>query len=258
MLRHRATVDATVPERFPDLAHSASQLEDPARGLAAVAALRGQLQALEASHVDRAFRDGWSWSRIASSLGVTKQAAHKKHAMRLRAPPPASPVSRNDRAGLVVTGQARRSVRLAREEATALGQTYVGVEHLLLGLLRDRAGPAAEALASVGVTLEAARREIEWVLDTQREVEVARFDPHQHAAAATDLMPVSTRAREVMEQSLREAVRLGSPHLGVEHMLLALLRNRSGTMVLVLARLGLSPVVLEHRLDETLAAASAG
>jgi hypothetical protein len=245
-----------VGERFTDLALSASQLDDPGKGLAAVAALRGQLEALEASHVDRALQSGWPWSRIAGSLGVSKQAAHKKHAARLRGRPAASPVSHHDRARLVVTGQARRSVRLAREEAAALGQSYVGVEHLLLGLLCDGEGPAADALASVGVTLAAAREEVERLLAEQAGTDVARFTPTGDGEEQATRLPVSTRAREAMEQSLREAVRLGSPHLGVEHILLALLRSRAGAVTLVLARFGLSPIVVEQRVDDTLAGSS--
>jgi hypothetical protein len=52
---------------------------DPAVGLAAVAALRALVDELEALHVDNARACGWSWQAIADALGVTRQAAHKKH-----------------------------------------------------------------------------------------------------------------------------------------------------------------------------------
>jgi hypothetical protein len=240
-------------ERFTDLARRASQLQKPGEGLVAVAALRRQLEALEASHVDSALKAGWPWSRIAASLGVSKQAAHKKHAHRLRSKPAASPVSDGERAKLVVTGEARRSVRLAREEAVALGQGYVGVEHLLLGLLRDTEGAATETLASVGVTLEAAREQVVRLLAEQAGTEVARLEPSAEARSAAARLPVSTRAREAMEQSLREAVRLESAHLGPEHILLALLRSQAGVVARIFAGLGLSPVVVEQRLDVVLA-----
>lgn len=58
---------------------------DPAEGLAAVVALRRLADRLEAGQVERAITDGWSWTEIAASLGVTRQAVHKKHAKRLRA-----------------------------------------------------------------------------------------------------------------------------------------------------------------------------
>jgi len=56
---------------------------DPADGLAAVVTLRRLAERLEASEVERAMRDGWSWSEVAEALGVTRQAVHKKHAKRL-------------------------------------------------------------------------------------------------------------------------------------------------------------------------------
>jgi DNA-directed RNA polymerase specialized sigma24 family protein len=59
--------------------------DDPADGLAAVVALRRLADRLEAAEVERALRDGWSWSEVAEALGVTRQAVHKKHARRLAA-----------------------------------------------------------------------------------------------------------------------------------------------------------------------------
>jgi hypothetical protein len=58
--------------------------EDPREGLEAVVALRRTLEALEVAQVENAFVAGWSWTRIAEVLGVSKQAVHKKHARRIR------------------------------------------------------------------------------------------------------------------------------------------------------------------------------
>ena len=58
---------------------------DPADGLAAVVALRRLADQVEDSEVERAVREGWTWSLIAEALGVTRQAVHKKHAKRLKA-----------------------------------------------------------------------------------------------------------------------------------------------------------------------------
>jgi DNA invertase Pin-like site-specific DNA recombinase len=57
--------------------------ESPDDGLAAAVALRRLADRVEAAEVERALRDGWSWSRIAEALGVTRQAVHKKYAKRL-------------------------------------------------------------------------------------------------------------------------------------------------------------------------------
>jgi biotin operon repressor len=58
---------------------------DPGDGLAAAVALRRLADQLEDTAVERALRDGWSWTKVAEALGVTRQAVHKKHAKRLRA-----------------------------------------------------------------------------------------------------------------------------------------------------------------------------
>jgi DNA invertase Pin-like site-specific DNA recombinase len=60
------------------------QPEDPADGLAGAVALRRLADRLEAAEVERALRDGWTWSQVAEALGVTRQAVHKKYAKRLR------------------------------------------------------------------------------------------------------------------------------------------------------------------------------
>ena len=55
----------------------------PADGLAAVVALRELADRMEAAGVERAMREGWSWTEVAQALGVTRQAVHKKHLRRL-------------------------------------------------------------------------------------------------------------------------------------------------------------------------------
>ena len=62
-----------------------SEPHEPADGLAAVVALRRLADLLEAAQVERALREGWSWSEIAEALGVTRQAVHKKYAKRVAA-----------------------------------------------------------------------------------------------------------------------------------------------------------------------------
>jgi hypothetical protein len=60
-----------------------SPLDGPADGLAASSALRAMADRLEDAEVERAMREGWSWSQVAEALGVTRQAVHKKHLKRL-------------------------------------------------------------------------------------------------------------------------------------------------------------------------------
>ncbi|GAA2699695.1 sigma factor-like helix-turn-helix DNA-binding protein [Nonomuraea recticatena] len=67
--------------KVTELAEAAAD-RDPGVGLAAVAALRGLLEELEAVHVTNARDQGWSWEQIADALGVRRQSAHRKHARR--------------------------------------------------------------------------------------------------------------------------------------------------------------------------------
>jgi len=71
-------VSVAKQEQMVTLARDATG-RDPADGLAAVAALGGLLEVLEALHVERARRSGWSWEAIAQKLGVSRQAVHQKH-----------------------------------------------------------------------------------------------------------------------------------------------------------------------------------
>lgn len=86
MLRRSTTVDNGTASTYIDDVSEATKLagaassKDPAVGLRSVAALRALLENLEALQVDNARQQGWSWEQIASALGVSKQAAHKKHA----------------------------------------------------------------------------------------------------------------------------------------------------------------------------------
>jgi hypothetical protein len=75
--RRLSTKVATVNEAATELP------ADPADALAAVVALRRLADRIEDAEVERALREGWTWSQVAEALGVTRQAVHKKHARRL-------------------------------------------------------------------------------------------------------------------------------------------------------------------------------
>lgn len=228
---------------------AATEAQAPDDGLRAVAALRGRVDALEALHVEKAVRAGWSWRQVADVLGVSKQAVHKKHAKRLAVKLEAEPEEGDGaRRRLLVTGPARESVHFARGEAEALGASEVAPEHLLLGLLRDDRGPVVQAFASVGVSLERARQEVARIHARRRRSRGKAVAPR----AEDERLPLSPDARDVMEQSLREAVRRRDGHLGVEHLLLALLRDEKRVPVRALAAMGSTPEDVERALDEVL------
>ncbi len=124
------------------------------------------------------------------------------------------------------TDRARRVVVLAAEEARLLDHNYIGTEHLLLGLLHEAAGVAAEALGRVeGVSLERVRSEVEQI--------VGRGD-----SAPGGHIPFTPRSKKVLELSLREALKLGHNYIGTEHILLGLVREGEGVAVQVLVKLG--------------------
>jgi ATP-dependent Clp protease ATP-binding subunit ClpC len=123
------------------------------------------------------------------------------------------------------TDRSRRVVVLAQEEARMLGHNHIGTEHLLLGLLREQSGGAAEVLASAGVTLDAARAQV-------AEIAV----PGDKAPAGH--IPFTPRAKRILELSLREALELNQGSIRPEHVLLGLIRERKGVGAQVLGRLG--------------------
>lgn len=152
----------------------------------------------------------------------------------------------------------RACVEAALEEARTLGHDSVGDEDLLLGILRANEGVAAEALSLLGVNLEAAREQSEMMAaEALASVGISLENIRREAGEAFDMrisegrrIPFSPRAKKVLERSLKEAVRLRDSHIGTEHVLLGILGNTDGTAVRMLARMGVSTVVLEERLYE--------
>jgi Clp amino terminal domain, pathogenicity island component len=240
-----------VTRRTVDLARQAARRSDPEEALAAVSALRRNLDSLEAQHVENAVRAGLSWSRIAALLGVSKQAVHKKYAADVRArlaeaaPAPAGRRPTPSEAAL-------QAIRFARQEAGSMRHRWVGPEHLLLGLLRDDRGPASEALEGLGVSFAAARREVRRLYGEQDSGENAEEGPESAE------WPISSRARATLALSLRLAADRGDAQLGAEHILLALLRDRAGGATQALATLGVTTKQVERELDSHLERVEAG
>ena len=123
------------------------------------------------------------------------------------------------------TDQARRVVVLAQEEARMLGHGYIGTEHILLGLLGEGEGLAAQALAALEISLDAARAQVAEIIGE------GTGQPAGH-------IPFTPRTKKVLELSLREAQRLGDSYIGTEHILLGLAREGEGVGAQVLVRLG--------------------
>jgi ATP-dependent Clp protease ATP-binding subunit ClpC len=126
------------------------------------------------------------------------------------------------------TERARKVVVLAQEEARHFNHNYIGTEHLLLGLLREDEGVAARALASLNVTLDEVREQVESIVGYGEEGTGAQA-------------PFTPRSKKVLELALREAVQLGHNYIGTEHILLGLVRESEGVAARVLSNLDVDP-----------------
>jgi ATP-dependent Clp protease ATP-binding subunit ClpA len=114
---------------------------------------------------------------------------------------------------------------LAQEEARILNHAFIGTEHILLGLVSEGDGVAAQALERLDVSLERVRDKVEDVV----------------GISDTELVgspPFTPRAKKVLELALREALQLGHNYIGTEHLLLGLLREGEGVAAQVLVSLG--------------------
>ena len=156
------------------------------------------------------------------------------------------------------TDRSRKSVEAALEEARMLGHDSLGDEDLLLGILRTDEGLAAEALYSLGVTLEGAREESEEMLSlalssigiSLEEVRGEAGDTFEMRIPEGRRIPLSPQAKKALVEARRRMRRMGDNYLGTEHVLLGILGNADGMAVRMLAGMGVSPEVLEDRLFE--------
>ena len=124
------------------------------------------------------------------------------------------------------TDRARQAVELAHDEAMRLNHSYIGTEHLLLGLVREGEGVAAQALEALGISLDGVRQQVEQIIGEGQQ------------APPPGEIPYTPRAKKVLELSLREAKQLGHHYIGTEHLLLGLIREGHGVAAQVLTELG--------------------
>ena len=130
------------------------------------------------------------------------------------------------------TDRARKVIMYGKQEAQRLGVDSLGTEHILLGLVKEGTGVAANVLKALGVDLKRIRAEAERMVQS----DPAAAKPHYKAAGEPKYTP---RAKRVLELSLDEARSLGQSYIGTEHLLLGLLREGQGVAAQVLENLGL-------------------
>jgi ATP-dependent Clp protease ATP-binding subunit ClpA len=123
------------------------------------------------------------------------------------------------------TERARQIINYAHEEAIKLNHNQVDTEHLLLGLVREGQGTAAEALQELGVGLDSLEMEV------RKMIKKSDVPPD----SARRQLLFARAANQVLQFSMEEAQRLGCDHVGTEHILLGLIREKNGIAARVLA-----------------------
>src|SRR5262247_1503157 len=125
------------------------------------------------------------------------------------------------------TDRARKVMNLAKSEAQRLNHEYIGTEHILLGLVQEGSGVAANVLRNMGIDLKRIRAEIEKLVKGSSTM------------VPMGQLPFTPRAKKVLELSLEEASQLGHNYIGTEHLLLGLIREQEGIAAQVLMNLNI-------------------
>jgi len=125
------------------------------------------------------------------------------------------------------TDRARKVMQLANQEAQRFNHEYIGTEHILLGLVKEGSGVAANVLKNLDVDLRKIRLEVEKIVQSGPDM------------VTMGKLPQTPRAKKVIEYSMEEARNLNHNYVGTEHILLGLLREQEGVAAQVLMNLGL-------------------
>ncbi|MFN3704785.1 MAG: ATP-dependent Clp protease ATP-binding subunit [Thermoflexales bacterium] len=126
------------------------------------------------------------------------------------------------------TQRARRVLQYAKEEAERLAHSYIGTEHLLLGLVKEENGIAGRVLRELGARPDRVTEMVERMSGAGRRTGNARLE-------------LTPRTKQVLEYAVEEARKLDHPYIGTEHLLLGLIRQGDGVAIDVLRQIGLTP-----------------
>ena len=124
------------------------------------------------------------------------------------------------------TDRARKVMALAREEARRFNHEYIGTEHILLGLVKEGSGVAANVLQNLDIELKKIRLEVEKIVQSGSDL------------VSVGQLPFTPRVKKVLEYAMEEARAFGHNYIGTEHLLLGLLREQEGVAAQVLLNLG--------------------
>jgi ATP-dependent Clp protease ATP-binding subunit ClpC len=125
------------------------------------------------------------------------------------------------------TQRARRVLSLAQEEAERMKHSYIGTEHLLLGLMKEEGGVAGRVLRELGLEVRRVQEMVERLTGANKTTGLTKID-------------LSPGTKRVLELAVDEARRMGHHYIGTEHLLLGLVRQNEGVAIDVLKKLGIS------------------
>ncbi len=134
------------------------------------------------------------------------------------------------------TNRARQVVIIARQEADHFNHNYVGTEHLLLGIIRLGQGVAVNVLRKMGVDFEVVREEVSKAVAQGPETKTVGE------------IPLTPRAKKVIEYAVEDAERFKHSYVGTEHLLLGLLREEEGVAARIMANLNVDIVKVREEI----------
>ena len=143
------------------------------------------------------------------------------------------------------TDRARKVMQLANQEAQRFNHEYVGTEHVLLGLIKEGSGVAANVLRNLDVDLRKIRNEVEKIVQAGPEM------------VTMGKLPQTPRAKKVIEYAIEEARNLNHNYVGTEHLLLAILSLGRDSAYRVLRNMGVDPDTLRIKISEVVPKGSA-
>ncbi|MEE3264556.1 MAG: ATP-dependent Clp protease ATP-binding subunit [Candidatus Latescibacterota bacterium] len=124
------------------------------------------------------------------------------------------------------TDGVKRVMQYAREESARLGHNYIGTEHLLLGIIKEGKGKAVTVLTNLGLNLETVKQSVEDYVATSG------------GTMTIGEVPFTPRAKQILEVAANEAKEMKTQFVDVEHLLLALLKDKEGVAAQILAAFG--------------------
>ncbi len=136
------------------------------------------------------------------------------------------------------TQRARRVLSIAHQEAERMRHSYIGTEHLLIGLMLEEGGVAARVLTELGLETKRVQEIIE------RLTGVGQYK--------TNRPELSPGMQKVLELALEQARKLGHHYIGVEHLLLGLVEHNEGVAIDALKKMGVTPAQVRRQTERVL------